>query len=68
MDDVLQGQWRQLRGKIKEHWGNLTDDDLDRANGRYDQLVGALQERYGYSKADAETKLSDFLSDVLAKV
>ena len=47
MNDILQGQWRQLRGKIKEHWGNLTDDDLDRANGQYDQVVGILQERYG---------------------
>ena len=41
MDDILQGQWKQLRGKIKEQWGNLTDDDLDRVNGQYDQLVGA---------------------------
>ena len=61
MDDILQGQWKQLRGKIKEQWGNLTDDDLDRVNGQYDQLVGALQERYGYGKVEAEAKLSDFL-------
>ena len=68
MNDVLQGQWKQLRGKIKEHWGNLTDDDLDRVNGQHDQLVGILQERYGYSMADAEAKLSDFLTDVIGVV
>ena len=68
MNDILQGQWKQLRGKIKEHWGNLTDDDLDRVNGQYDQLVGILQERYGYSMADAEARLSDFLADVIGAV
>lgn len=61
MNDILQGQWKQLRGKIQEEWGNLTDDDLDRVNGQYDQLVGALQERYGYGKVEAEARLSDFL-------
>jgi uncharacterized protein YjbJ (UPF0337 family) len=60
---VLEGQWRQLRGKIKEHWGDLTDDDLDRADGKFDQMVGILQERYGYSNAEAEQKLSSFLDE-----
>ena len=63
-NSVLEGQWRQLRGKIQEEWGDLTDDDLDRANGKYDQLVGSLQQRYGYSKADAEARLSRFLDNV----
>ncbi|MFZ2357959.1 MAG: CsbD family protein [Anaerolineae bacterium] len=61
---VLEGQWKQLRGKIKETWGELTDDDLDRASGKYDQMVGVLQERYGYSKADAEREFSSFLDDL----
>jgi uncharacterized protein YjbJ (UPF0337 family) len=64
----VQGQWRQLRGKIREQWGNLTDDDLDRVNGQYDQLVGVLQERYGYGKAEAEARLSDFLNAVVDAV
>jgi len=68
MDDILQGQWKQLRGKIQEQWGNLTDDDLDRVNGQYDQLVGALQERYGYGKVEAEARLSDFLNAVVDAV
>lgn len=45
-------------------WGELTDDDLDRASGKYDQMVGVLQERYGYSKADAEREFSSFLDDL----
>ncbi len=61
---VLEGQWKQLRGKIKETWGELTDDDLDRTSGKYDQMVGVLQERYGYSKADAEREFSSFLDDL----
>ncbi len=68
MNDISQGQWRQLRGKIKEQWGNLTDDDLDRVNGQYDQLVGILQERCGYSMADAEARLSEFLAGVIDAV
>lgn len=64
MDDVLMGQWKQIRGKIKEFWGDLTDDDLDRINGQYDQFVGVLQERYGYSKVDAEARVSEFLDDI----
>ena len=66
-NSVLEGQWRQLRGKIQEEWGDLTDDDLDRANGKYDQLVGSLQQRYGYSKADAEARLSRFLDNVIER-
>ena len=66
-NSVLEGQWRQLRGKIQEEWGDLTDDDLDRANGKYDQVVGSLQQRYGYSKADAEARLSRFLDNVIER-
>ena len=65
---MLEGQWRQLRGKIKEQWGELTDDDLDRANGKYDQMVGLLQERYGDSKADAESRLSGVVDSIVAQV
>lgn len=65
---VLEGQWRQLRGKIREEWGKLTDDDLDQVNGNYDQLVGILQERYGYSEVEAEDRLSVFLDNVIEPV
>jgi len=55
--DQIQGNWKQLKGKIKEKWGKLTDDDLTIINGQKDQLVGKLQERYGYTKEQAEREL-----------
>lgn len=58
--DQIQGNWMQLRGKAKEKWGKLTDDDLDVINGRRDQLVGKLQERYRYSKVQAEKAAEDW--------
>jgi uncharacterized protein YjbJ (UPF0337 family) len=59
--DVMQGKWKQLRGKVKETWGKLTDDDLDRIEGNSDQLLGLLQERYGYARDKAEAELNRFL-------
>ncbi len=48
--DVLAGQWKQIRGEAKAWWGKLTDDDLDRAAGKFDVLTGILQEKYGYTR------------------
>jgi len=45
--DTVKGEWKQFRGKVKEQWGKLTDDDLDRIEGKRDQLLGAVQKRYG---------------------
>ena len=58
--DVLEGNWKQMRGRIKEMWGKLTDDDLDTIDGKRDRLVGKLQERYGYAKDKAEQELDRF--------
>ena len=46
----VEGNWKQFKGKVKEQWGKLTDDDLDQINGRREQLEGKLQERYGLAK------------------
>src|SRR5690606_26560402 len=54
--------WKQLKGNIKEQWGKLTDDDLAAAEGNYDQLIGRIQERYGYSREESERRLNDFLA------
>ncbi|MBV8075593.1 MAG: CsbD family protein, partial [Planctomycetaceae bacterium] len=51
--------WKELKGKVKEKWGQLTDDDLEQAAGRRDQLVGALQRRYGYERDRAERELDE---------
>ncbi|HEX9027541.1 MAG TPA: CsbD family protein [Anaerolineales bacterium] len=59
--DVLSGMWKQLRGQVKQTWGKLTDDDLTQINGQRDKLIGKLQERYGYSRMEAERELDNFL-------
>lgn len=58
MDDILQGNWKQMRGQVKEWWGDLTDDDLAKIDGKRDKLVGSLQERYGYAKDRAEQEVN----------
>src|SRR5262245_60445194 len=56
-EDILKGNWKQLRGKVKQWWGELTDDDLDRVDGSVDELAGRLQERYGYERDEAEREI-----------
>jgi uncharacterized protein YjbJ (UPF0337 family) len=51
--DRVTGNWKQVKGKVKEKWGRLTDDDLNVINGQREQLEGKLQERYGYAKDKA---------------
>jgi uncharacterized protein YjbJ (UPF0337 family) len=55
--DTFAGQWKQLRGRAKEWWGKLTDDELTQVEGKMDKLVGLLQARYGYSKEQAEREI-----------
>jgi uncharacterized protein YjbJ (UPF0337 family) len=59
-EDVLKGQWLQLRGKVREKWGKLTNDDLDQIQGRAQQLVGRIQERYGLARAEAERQVKEW--------
>lgn len=58
-EDTVKGKWKQLSGKLKEKWGKLTDDDLKRAEGNKDYLVGKLQEHYGLAKDKAEHHLKE---------
>jgi uncharacterized protein YjbJ (UPF0337 family) len=58
----VEGNWKQFTGKVKEKWGELTDDDLKAIDGRRDQLEGKLQERYGYSKDQIRKNVDDWLS------
>ncbi|MEA9393005.1 CsbD family protein [Acerihabitans sp. TG2] len=58
--DQTSGNWKQFTGKIKEQWGKLTDDDLTVVEGKRDQLIGKLQERYGYGKDVAETEVKNW--------
>jgi uncharacterized protein YjbJ (UPF0337 family) len=52
--DVVKGKWKQMRGEAKSQWGDITDDEWDQIGGEREKLVGKLQERYGYEKAEAE--------------
>lgn len=58
--DTIEGNWKQAKGKIREQWGELTDDDLDVVDGKRDQLVGAIQKRYGKTKDEVEQELSEY--------
>jgi uncharacterized protein YjbJ (UPF0337 family) len=56
--DQFQGRWNEFKGKIKQQWGKLTDDDLTQINGKRDQLLGKLQQRYGLAKEKAEEEIN----------
>lgn len=62
--DTVKGQWTQFRGKVQENWGKLTDDDLDRIEGKRDQLLGAVQKRYGIARDEAEKQVDKFESSL----
>ena len=57
----FEGQWKQLKGKVKQQWGKLTDDDINVINGKRDVLIGKLQERYGFAQEEAQRKADEFL-------
>ncbi len=63
--DQIQGNWKQMTGKVKEKWGKLTDDDLTTIAGKRDQLVGLVQQRYGYAKEQAEKELDEFTRELM---
>jgi uncharacterized protein YjbJ (UPF0337 family) len=62
--DQIKGGWKQFQGKVKEKWGKLTDDDLTVIAGKKDQLLGKLQQRYGYDKERAEREVDEFVQGI----
>lgn len=58
--DQVEGNWKQAKGKVKEMWGKLTDDDLDVVAGKADQLIGKIQKAYGIQREEAERQVDDF--------
>jgi uncharacterized protein YjbJ (UPF0337 family) len=63
-DDILKGQWRQIRGNVRSTFGKLTDDDMEQINGDSETLLGRLQERYGYTKEQAKDAWSRFTAEM----
>lgn len=58
--DIIEGNWKSAKGQVREQWGKLTDDDLDVIAGKRDQLIGAIQKRYGKTKDEVETEVSAY--------
>ena len=62
-EDTLKGQWTQIKGQVREQWGKLTNDDLDQIQGKREQLVGKIQERYGIAREEARRQVDDWAAD-----
>jgi uncharacterized protein YjbJ (UPF0337 family) len=61
--DIYEGKWKEMHGQIKEWWGKLTDDDLEQAGGNAEQIVGLLQQKYGYTRERAEDEFNSRLDE-----
>lgn len=66
--DVLMGKWKQLRGKVRQRWGKLTNNQLDQIGGNYERLVGVVQESYGYSRERAQEQVDGFLAGLKERI
>lgn len=64
MNEVLKGNWNELRGKLKAKWGKLTDNDLVELKGNTQELMGKIQKLYGHTKEDAEKQFKEFKSSL----
>jgi uncharacterized protein YjbJ (UPF0337 family) len=64
--DQIEGKWKQLKGSFKEKWGKFTDDDITRMNGNREQIIGALQEKYGQTKEQAQKEFDAWYASTAA--
>ncbi len=65
--DQIKGNWKQFRGKARQQWGRLTDDDLEVAAGNRDEMIGRVQERYGIARDEAERQVAQWESSLGAQ-
>jgi uncharacterized protein YjbJ (UPF0337 family) len=65
--DIFEGKWKEMRGQVKEWWGKLTDDDLAKVAGNAEQIVGLLQQKYGYTRQRAEEEFNRRVKEVREK-
>ncbi|WP_299777987.1 CsbD family protein [uncultured Roseobacter sp.] len=61
--DIIKGNWKQMKGQVQSKWGELTDDEIDQAEGDRERLVGLIQERYGVAKDEAERQIDEFIAE-----
>lgn len=59
--DIIKGKWKEIKGQLKQQWGKLSDDDISKMQGTYDELEGALQKNYGYQKEEAKKEIESFI-------
>ena len=62
--DIFEGKWKEMRGQIKEWWGKLTDDELDQVGGKAEQMIGLIQQKYGYTREHAEEEFHRRIREV----
>ena len=62
--DQIEGSWKELKGKVRQKWGKLTDDEVDQIQGKREELVGRLQKKYGYGRDAAEREVDDWSRDL----
>jgi len=60
----VEGNWKQFKGKVKEKWGELTDDEIDQIAGKRDILIGKIQEKYGLAEDEAEKRIKEFEAEL----
>ena len=60
-DDIIKGHWKEVKGKLKQQWGKLTDDQISQMNGSFEELQGVLQKNYGYQKDEAKKAIDSFI-------
>jgi uncharacterized protein YjbJ (UPF0337 family) len=65
--DIIKGQWNQMKGEARKQWGKLTDDDWDQIAGERDKLLGRLQERYGWTREEAERSADEYFSSTATR-
>lgn len=58
--DVIEGSWKEVKGRVKESWGDLTDNEITEIEGKRDRMVGVLQRKYGLAKMDAEREVDEW--------
>jgi uncharacterized protein YjbJ (UPF0337 family) len=60
-EDILKGRWNEIKGKVKQQWSKLTDDEVGQIEGNYTELMGTLQKHYGYQKDEAQKEIDSFI-------
>lgn len=66
--DIIQGNWKRIKGEVQSTWGKLSDDEVDRAAGDREQLAGLVQERYGVARDEAERQIDQFADSLKARI